>query len=93
MNKSVRLPDHIVPLLYKLTIKPDLESFTFSGKETIDIQINTQTKKITLHSKDIHIQTASVTVGKNIIHAKISYNKKSETAIFTFDKNIKKVSM
>jgi hypothetical protein len=36
-GKSVRLVSHIKPERYNLTLKPDLEAFTFSGKEVIDI--------------------------------------------------------
>ena len=35
MKSSVRLPDHIRPERYKLTLKPDLENFTFEGEEVI----------------------------------------------------------
>ncbi len=59
-KKSVRLPNHISPISYKLTIKPDLESFTFSGNEIIKIKIDKEINKITLHSKDIDIETAQI---------------------------------
>ena len=96
-KKSVRLVSHIKPERYNLTLKPDLEAFTFSGKEIIDILIDKPIKEITLHSKDIKIDTAEVIrglpaqTGKDIQFAqKISYDTKSETVTFVFKQPIKK---
>jgi puromycin-sensitive aminopeptidase len=96
-KKSVRLVSHIKPERYNLTLKPDLEAFTFSGKEIIDILIDKPIKEITLHSKDIKIDTVEVIQGlpaqasKDIQFAqKISYDTKSETVTFLFKQPIKK---
>ena len=87
----VRLPSHIKPERYNLTLKPDLESFTFAGKEIIDIAINKKVKSITLHSKDIKIETAEIISGKSAQFAdKIIYDDKAETATFIFKKIINK---
>ena len=56
-QKSVRLPAHIKPTRYTLDLKPDLEAFTFSGKEVVSITADKPTKEIILHSKDIHIHS------------------------------------
>jgi len=85
-KKSVRLPNHISPISYNLTIKPDLESFTFSGDETIKIKIRKTTNQITLHSKDIDIETVKI---KDDFAKKITYDTKSETATFYFKNKIK----
>lgn len=58
---SVLLPAHITPVKYKLTLKSDLESFTFEGSEVIDIILDKATNIITLHSKDLEIETAKIT--------------------------------
>lgn len=90
-TKSIRLASHITPTRYDLTLKPDLENFVFEGNETIDILIDKDTKSITLHSKDIDIQTAEIKIGKEVQFAdKIEYNKDDETATFLFKKSIKK---
>ncbi|MEI6659949.1 MAG: M1 family metallopeptidase [bacterium] len=88
-KKSVRLVPHIYPTRYNLTLKPDLENFTFSGSEVIDITIDKQTKVITLHARDLEIESASIKIGKdNIFAKKIAYDKKSETVTFDFAKSI-----
>lgn len=88
-KKSVRLPNHISPISYKLTIKPDLESFTFSGNEIIKIKIQKNTNEITLHSKDIDIEQASIICKKyKQFTTKIIYNTKNETATLYFKNKI-----
>jgi puromycin-sensitive aminopeptidase len=83
-NRSVRLSKNITPIEYDIELKPDLENFTFAGIETISLNILSKTKTITLHSKEIDIETVDISGN----FAKISYDKKSETAIFTFPKFI-----
>lgn len=88
-SKSVLLAEHISPIKYDLTLKPDLENFTFSGKEIIEISVSKATKSITLHSKDIDIETVSISKNKTTEYSnKISYDKKSETATFYFKNSI-----
>jgi len=85
--KSARLSKNATPLEYDIQLKPDLENFTFGGVETIKISILKPTKLITLHSKEIDIETGDVLIGKEKIFAsKISYDKKAETATFLFPK-------
>lgn len=83
-SKSVRLTKDIVPIEYDIQIKPDLESFTFEGIETITLSILKPTKKLILHSKEIEIETTRI----EETFAKISYDEISETAIFNFPKTI-----
>ncbi len=89
-NKNIRLSKEVIPLEYDIQLRPDLENFTFRGLETITISLSKDTKTITLHSKEIEIDTASVLIGKEKVFAKISYNTKNETATFAFSKPIKK---
>jgi puromycin-sensitive aminopeptidase len=89
--KNVRLSKNIIPSVYDIELKPDLENFTFSGVETISLNILKPTKTITLHSKEIEINTVHLWVGKEKIFAnKISYNEKEQTATFEFSKSIPK---
>lgn len=81
---GVRLSKNVIPKLYKLELKPDLENFTFSGRETIYLSILQKTRIITLHAKEIEVDTAHM----SDMWGKISYRVKKETAIFTFPKPI-----
>lgn len=84
-DTSVRLVPHVRPERYTLTLKPDLEAFTFSGNEKIALIVDKQVKEITLHSKDIKIITAEVTQKKHSQFAHtISYDIERETATLKF---------
>jgi len=101
-KKSIRLPAYVKPEHYLLTIKPDLENFTFSGEEVITLSLGRPVKEITLHSKELNIESVEIVrfsaiaenltkkTGKEKIFAKISYNEKMETATFRFEKIIPK---
>ena len=86
---NVRLSKYIAPQKYEITLRPDLEEFTFWGKETITLTITKATKVIELHSVDLEIESAELVVGKkDVWAAKITYDIKAERAIFTFPKMI-----
>lgn len=89
--KRVRLSKFVKPERYRLFIRPDLEGFTFSGEETIFLSLGQATRQITLHSKELKIESAEfLHENKDIWAGKISYDKKSETATFTFPKTLAK---
>lgn len=58
-TEKARLPTNVRPNHYHLTIRPKFRDFTFSGIETVDVQVYERTKKIVLNSLDIAIQSAS----------------------------------
>ena len=89
-NKKIRLSSDITPLYYNIVIKPDLESFVFTGNETIDIKVLKETNKITLHSKDINIEKVElIDKNKKIQFAtNIKYDEDKETATFIFNNKI-----
>lgn len=65
-------------------LTPDFKTFTFRGEETIYLKIQKPTKKITLHSTELEIE--SVKIGDQV--GKISYDIQAETATFTFAQSI-----
>ncbi len=88
---SIRLPVHVKPERYKIMLKPDLNEFTFTGEETIFLSLDKPSKQITLHAVELEIESAEfVHKNKEIWAGKISYDKKAETATFSFPKNIQK---
>ena len=84
-KKSVRLPTNIVPERYVIKLKPDLEKFTFEGEETIHLWVLKPTRTVTLHSRELDIETVEIILGNTKVFAtKITYNEKEETASFNF---------
>lgn len=88
-NKNIKLSKDVLAVKYDITLQPDLENFTFSGFEVINLKILKNTKSITLHSKELNIKTAQIKIKKNKIFAtKIVYNEASETVTLFFPENI-----
>ncbi|HTE48785.1 MAG TPA: M1 family metallopeptidase [Candidatus Paceibacterota bacterium] len=81
-ERNVRLSKNTVPIEYEIQLKPDLENFTFEGVETITLNVSKPTKILTLHSKELEIETARI----GEMFGKVSYNEKNETATFLFRK-------
>ena len=78
------LPDYIHPIRYILEFSPNLEDFTFSGNETIELNISKSFSEITLHSSEIEIIDVDLS-GKT---PSIESNVASETVTFQFDAEI-----
>lgn len=89
-NNNVRLSPYVVPTEYEIQLRPDLANFTFEGIEIISMSLSKPTKTLSLHSKDLQIETAEVILGKDKVFADISYNEKNETVVFDFPKSIPK---
>ncbi|OGE19478.1 hypothetical protein A3D83_01890 [Candidatus Daviesbacteria bacterium RIFCSPHIGHO2_02_FULL_41_10] len=88
---SVRLPAHVKPERYKIMLRPDLNEFSFTGEETIDLILEKPTRQITLHAVELEIESVEFIHGtQEIWSGKISYDKNTETATFTFPQNIQK---
>lgn len=87
---TVRLSKDVLPVEYDIKLHPDLENFTFGGEETISLLLLKPTKTLTLHSKDIDVETAHVNLNNQKVFAKHSYNTKTETITFTFPKVLPK---
>jgi puromycin-sensitive aminopeptidase len=92
-KKSVRLPNHITPIKYQISITPDLENFVFSGEETVELNLKKDVYLIFLHCKEIKIEYAEA-VHQNKKFGdwaiKISYKEKDELAVLKFNKKVQK---
>lgn len=88
---NVKLPEHIKPLRYDLVIKPDLKNFTFTGEETIFLDIGKSVNQITLHCKELVIESAGIGIRNYEVGIRnVKYDIKSETAELSFTRNIPK---
>ena len=88
-STAYRLPADVRPLKYNLTLIPDLDSFTFRGEETIDIQVAESTSRITLNASEIQISHAQLTLADgSVLSGNIALDEASETATFSFDRSI-----
>ena len=83
-TEAVVLPDHVIPNKYTLTLQPDLENFTFTGEETVDIAISGDVSEIILNSSEIEIQSAALSqAGSEIAVSNISFNPDADAVTLT----------
>lgn len=81
-----RLPTNVRPRRYSLTLAPDLNSFTFDGEETVDIELLFPTDSIMLNAAELSIIQAHVELadGTALVATDIALNEAYETATLFF---------
>jgi puromycin-sensitive aminopeptidase len=89
-KKHVKLPGHILPERYTITLFPNLQEFAFSGEEEIILELTKNVTEITLHAVELEINSAEIFKTKKIKSTKITYDERTETATIFFDKTIRK---
>src|SRR3989338_7967414 len=57
-DKTHKLPVTVRPLNYELAFDANMETFSFLGKEKIDVNISAPAKKILLNAMDIDVKSA-----------------------------------
>ena len=87
---AFRLPTEVSPIKYRLTLTPDLEAFTFQGQETVEVQVAQPTARIIVNAAEIQISEVQLTLedGSTLPAKEISLDEASETATFTFDREV-----
>ncbi len=70
-----KLPKHIRPQHYELQLKPDLDSLTVSGHETIDIEITKTTGQIVLNALNLEVSSARILGGSTLQVQPVSTNQ------------------
>ncbi|HLW52361.1 MAG TPA: M1 family metallopeptidase [Candidatus Angelobacter sp.] len=73
-----RLPETIVPQHYDLSFTPDLQKATFTGEETIEVQVASRSLVVVLNALELEIQQAEVTQGDKPQIAQVSFQPEKE---------------
>ena len=55
-----QLPPGVTPLTYNITVRPDAKAMTFSGEETVAIEVAKPTSTIVLNAADLKISRATL---------------------------------
>lgn len=82
----VLLPQQLYPIHYALEMAPDLANLVFVSTVTITVQVKQQTNCVTLHARDLVIESASF--NSSISATEISYNLKDRTVKLTFSESM-----
>jgi aminopeptidase N/puromycin-sensitive aminopeptidase len=85
-----RLPQTVRPEHYRLWLAPDLKAATFSGVETIDVNLVEPTNQIKLNAAEITFQAVNASVGGEgkTLRASVSLDKDKQQATFTFPEKL-----
>lgn len=78
-----RLPENVTPQHYNLSFDPDLQKATFSGEETIDVQVLKPASTITLNSAELEFQQAEITQADKTQTAQTSFSAEVQQATLT----------
>ena len=83
-----RLPTTVVPTHYTLVLAPDLKTTTFSGAESIDVNIAQPTRTITLNAIEIAFQSVTIFPNGPQQTGSVSLDSDKQQATFTFPATI-----
>ena len=59
---NIRLPRDIIPTVYTVELKIDLEHFNFSGSVSVDVSVQKDTEYVIVHINDLNVSHSDVTV-------------------------------
>jgi aminopeptidase N/puromycin-sensitive aminopeptidase len=79
-----RLSQAVRPEHYTLTLTPDLKAATFTGIESIDVNLAEPADRITLNAVALDLKSVTVTAGGKEQQAAITLDKAKEQAAFIF---------
>src|SRR5688500_15586473 len=71
-----RLPRTVAPRRYELVLEPDLQTFTFTGKATIDVEVIEPTASVVLNAIDLDLVPppgVSLTLDDDLERATLTY--------------------
>jgi aminopeptidase N len=77
-----KLPKHVVPEEYAIRITPDVKKLTFTGSETIKVDVRKPTRELVLNALEIEIASASID-DKPVAKSAIKLDPKQETLTIT----------
>lgn len=85
-----RLPTSVLPVRYIVEWQPDLEANSFSGFETIQLDVKENTKSVVLNCKEMEVQEATITDSSgNSLKGSVVLEEETEFARISFDSELK----
>ncbi|HEX6947606.1 MAG TPA: M1 family metallopeptidase [Acidimicrobiia bacterium] len=85
-QSSFRLPRHILPEHYDITLDLDFENFTFTGNVGIDLRVEQSSPEIVLNAHQIEIKEAALTAGdRRLSISGVAYDEDLQRATLSLD--------
>ncbi len=86
VSDAFRLPRHVQPQRYDLTIAPDLDSSTFSGSVAIAVDVVEPTDTIVLNAKDLVLGIEDVAQRGVVLKATLEMQRDLERIVITTER-------
>ncbi|XP_014206049.1 puromycin-sensitive aminopeptidase [Copidosoma floridanum] len=85
-----RLPGNVKPINYKTEIEPDIDTFTFNGKQDITVEILETTNSVTFNCNEIDIKSVVYvnSGGKNVESSSVNVDEQNEVVTVTFPESL-----
>ncbi len=84
-----RLPRSVVPSRYELTLAPDLATASFTGSETVDVEVVEPVREIVLNAIELVIDAVEmVNADGKKLAATVGYDADNERVTFRFDEEL-----
>ncbi len=88
-DDAIVLPANAKPVKYRMTLRPDLQTFTFEGEQTVDIEIVTPTARIEMNAAELEIRDVVLRRnGASYPAQSIALDEGSETVTLDFGKTL-----
>ncbi|MEY2472760.1 MAG: tricorn protease interacting factor [Actinomycetota bacterium] len=88
-NAPYRLPRNVSPVRYDVSLRPDLKAFTFTGRESVTVNVHETISAITLNAIELDISRARLEQADGTSHeGTISYDEAEQQATFAFGSEI-----
>ncbi len=83
---AYRLPSQVQPIAYRIELEPDLEAFTFTGQEEVDLRIASPVGTIVCNAVELTVSAASLTLanGSVVRPSAIATSEVTERLTLTF---------
>ncbi len=83
-----RLPRAVAPRHYSLALQPDLESFCFTGRVDIDVDVVEPTRRVILNAAELAVQEVTVTVEGASLAVAFSLDELRERLVLELDADL-----